>query len=112
MSFMFLQLKLFTPNYTLVFVKLPRPPDLMTSDNKQAEILERCMVKHGDKALVELHVHWSSSPTITTTWEDYDTLRRRFPTATIWQDGSTTSCEAHSEEERSVTPASFDDVVD
>uniref|UniRef100_A0A8R7UCZ0 Tf2-1-like SH3-like domain-containing protein n=1 Tax=Triticum urartu TaxID=4572 RepID=A0A8R7UCZ0_TRIUA len=74
------QLKPFTPTYTPVFTELPKPQDLATSNVEPVEILERLMVKRGNSALVQLRIRWSSSTT-DTTWEDYDTLRHRFPAA-------------------------------
>ena len=81
------------------------------------EIFERRMVKRGNSALIQLRIRWSSSTT-DTTWEDYDTLRHRFPAASIWQDDEPAASEtdetaaeeeAFSEEEGSVTPP-FPDV--
>lgn len=105
------QLKPFTPNYTPVFAELPKPPDLTAGDIEPVEILER---KRGNSALAQLHIRWSSSTTATT-WEDYDTMRRRFPSAIIWQDDKAEPTEAApdeaapeeealSEDEGSVTP--------
>uniref|UniRef100_A0A8R7RCG1 Tf2-1-like SH3-like domain-containing protein n=1 Tax=Triticum urartu TaxID=4572 RepID=A0A8R7RCG1_TRIUA len=74
------QLKPFTPNYTPVFFELPRPPDLAGHDDEPVEIVERRMVKHGTSALLQVKVRWRNDETATT-WEDYDTLRRRFPQA-------------------------------
>ncbi|XBI88338.1 hypothetical protein VPH35_026312 [Triticum aestivum] len=107
------QLKPFTPNYTPIFAELPRPPDLAGHDDELVEILERCMVKRGNNALVQVKVRWRHDRTATT-WEDHDTPRRRFPQAPAWdaqvieeeeqqpapEDG------APSEEEGNVTPAS------
>lgn len=105
------QLKPFTPNYTPVFSELPRPPDLAGHDDEPVEILERRMVKRGSSALVQIKVRWRNDDTATT-WEDYDTLRRRFPLAPAWDEPE--DAEQHAEPEdgaRSegvgkVTPAS------
>uniref|UniRef100_A0A453EG04 Chromo domain-containing protein n=1 Tax=Aegilops tauschii subsp. strangulata TaxID=200361 RepID=A0A453EG04_AEGTS len=86
-------------------------------DNEPVEIMERRMVKKGDQALVQVRIRWSPSA-LGTTWEDYETLRQRFPAASIWretmtgQDQTTREDEAQmedgafSEEEGHVTPAS------
>lgn len=112
------QLKPYTPNYTPVFAELPEPPDLAASDIEPEEILERRMVKRGNHPIVQLRIRWSSFPT-STTWEDYDTLRLRFPASGIWQnapagqdtgqpeDGALLEDGALSEEEGHVTPASL-----
>ncbi|XP_073355157.1 uncharacterized protein [Aegilops tauschii subsp. strangulata] len=104
------QLKPFTPNYTPVFSELPRPPDLAGHDDEPVEIVERRMVKRGASALVQVKVRWRSGEAATT-WEDYDTLRRRFPQAAAWDapaagDGDASEDGARSEEEGNVTPAS------
>ena len=107
------QLKPFTPNYTPVFAELPRPPDLAGHDDEPVEILERRMVKRGNSALVQVKVRWRHDRTATT-WEDHDTLRRRFPLAPAWDTQVTDEADqqavtedgAHSEGEGNVTPAS------
>nr|XP_020157508.1 uncharacterized protein LOC109742823 [Aegilops tauschii subsp. strangulata] len=77
------QLKPFTPKYTPVFSELPRPTDLAGTSDEPMEIVERRMVKHGNSALVQVRVRWKNDATATT-WEDYDTLRHRFPQAPAW----------------------------
>ena len=77
------QLKPFTPKYTPVFADLPRPPDLAGTADEPMEIVERRMVKHGNNALVQVRIRWRNDATATT-WEDYDTLRHRFPQASVW----------------------------
>lgn len=79
------QLKPFTTDYTLVFAELPRVHDLLASLTEPVKILERRMMKHGDAPVVQLKIPWSSSSPDAATWEDYDVLCRRFPTATIWE---------------------------
>lgn len=77
------------------------------------------MVKQGNNAIVQLRIRWSSSST-SSTWEDYGTLRRRFPSATMQEhdaakqedpaasvEPAAPEEEASSEEEGSVTPASL-----
>lgn len=114
------QLMPFTPNYTPVFSELPRPPDLAGHDDEPVEILERRMVKRGNSTLVQVKVRWRYDETATT-WEDYDTLRRRFPQAPEWDAPPADDSEqqaapedgAHSEGVGNVTPASpGDDAVD
>ncbi|XP_073353952.1 uncharacterized protein [Aegilops tauschii subsp. strangulata] len=50
------QLKPYTPNYTPVFTELPKPPDLSMVEMAPVEILDRCMAKRGNAALVQLQV--------------------------------------------------------
>lgn len=107
------QLKPFTPNYTPVFSELPRPPDLAGHDNEPLEILERRMVKRGNNALVQIKVKWMDAAA-SVTWEDYETLRRRFPDAAVWHEHEDEAEEhqvvledgASSEDVGNVTPAS------
>lgn len=107
------QLKPFTPNYTPVFSELPRPPDLASHDAEPMEILERRMVKRGSSAIVQIKVKWSDAAA-SSTWEDYETLRRRFPQACVWQEQEDEAEEhqvvtedgARSEDAGNVTPAS------
>jgi hypothetical protein len=48
------------------------------------EIVERRMVRKGNKPVVQIRVAWSNLPTDATTWEDYEVLKRRFPDALDW----------------------------
>ena len=79
------QLKPFMPDYSPIFAELPRVQDLSASTTEPVKILERRMMKHGDAPVVQLKIQWSSSSPDSATWEDYDVLRRRFPTAPIWE---------------------------
>jgi hypothetical protein len=47
--------------------------------------------------MVQVQVKWSSLPNEAATWEDYDVLRLRYPTAVIWEG-------AQSQGEGNVTP--------
>ena len=42
------------------------------------------MMKHGDAPVVQLKVQWGTGDSTPTTWEDYDVLRHRFPSAPLW----------------------------
>lgn len=79
------QLKPFIPSYTPVFSELPRPPNLSATSLMPAAILERRMVKKGNQALVQLKIQWDTLSPEAATWEDYTVLRRRFPSAPIWE---------------------------
>jgi hypothetical protein len=82
------QLKPFTPDYSPVFAELPRPPDLSVADTFPVAILDRRMVKKGSAVLVQIKVLWDALPESAATWEDYEVLRRRYPTAGIWEGAS------------------------
>uniref|UniRef100_A0A8R7TR31 Tf2-1-like SH3-like domain-containing protein n=1 Tax=Triticum urartu TaxID=4572 RepID=A0A8R7TR31_TRIUA len=92
------QLKPYTPNYAPVFTELPKPPDLSTVKMAPVKILDRRMGKRGNAALVQRQVRWNSSSPSATTWEDYDTLKLRFPTTVIWQGAAGAPGDAPSEE--------------
>lgn len=78
------QLKPFTPDYMPVFAELPSVPDLSTAAMEPTRILERRMTKRGNVAIVQLKVQWGAGTNPVMTWEDYNVLRQRFPSATIW----------------------------
>jgi hypothetical protein len=83
------QLKPFTPNFSPVFAELPRPPDLTAAEFTLVAILDRRLRKKGQFPVVQLLVQWSSCSEDEATWEDYDVLRARFPSAAIWEGAST-----------------------
>jgi hypothetical protein len=71
-----------------MFMDLPRPLDLATQDLQPAQVLERCMRKQGHVHVVQLKIQWSSRPSEEATWEDYDVLRKCYPTTSIWEGAS------------------------
>lgn len=79
------QLKPFTPDYSPVFAELPQPPDLTATEVQPIKILDRRMVKKGNTSMIQVLIKWSSLPQEAATWEDYDVLRLRYPTACIWE---------------------------
>ena len=81
------QLKPFTPNYTPVFSELPATADLSAVDSQPVEIRDRRMMKKGDALEVQFQVAWNTTPP-STTWEDYEVLRRCNPQAVIWNDNN------------------------
>lgn len=78
------QLKPFTPNYTTESTDLPVPLELDAMDVVLEEIVERRLSKKGNTAILQVRVKWTSLPASATTWEDYDVLRRRFPSVPAW----------------------------
>lgn len=83
------QLKPFTPDYTAESTDLPVPLELDALEVVPEEILERRLSKKGNAALLQVRVRWSSLPATTTTWEDYEVLRQRFPSAPAWGQAGT-----------------------
>jgi hypothetical protein len=78
------QLKAFTPNHVPVFSTLPRYEDLSKQGVVPLEILERRLVKKGNKAVSQVLIRWSNIPQESATWEDYYVLRQKFPDASAW----------------------------
>uniref|UniRef100_A0A8R7VIG9 Tf2-1-like SH3-like domain-containing protein n=1 Tax=Triticum urartu TaxID=4572 RepID=A0A8R7VIG9_TRIUA len=79
------QLKPFTPDFTPVFSELPKVPDLSTTGLSPTRILDRCMMKLGNTPMVQIKVQWGAGDSAPTTWENYDVLRQRFPSAELWE---------------------------
>jgi hypothetical protein len=48
------------------------------------EILDRRLVKKGNKAVPQVLIRWSNIPQESATWEDYYVLRQKFPDAGAW----------------------------
>lgn len=42
-------------------------------------ILDRCMVRRGNKVVAQVLVSWSNLPANLATWEDYWSLKEQFP---------------------------------
>ena len=78
------QLKAFTPNNVPVFSTLPRDEDLSKQGVVPLEILDRRLVKKGNKAVSQVLIRWSNIPQESATWEDYYVLRQKFPDAGAW----------------------------
>lgn len=66
-----------------MFSELPSKADLTTIDTTPMTILDRRMMRRGNDPMVQLHVQWDK-PAVTTTWEDSEVLRQRFPAAPNW----------------------------
>jgi hypothetical protein len=93
------QLKPFTPSYTPVFSELPKIPDLGTMKSIPERIIDRRMVRAGNTTAVQVLIKWQGLDTEQATWEDYYLLKKRLPTASIWD-------EDRAQEGTSVTPPS------
>lgn len=78
------QLKAHIPDHTLVFHNLPVPLDLSLPGVVHEEILDRRLVKKGNAAYLQVLVKWSTVPASSATWEDYQVLKERFPSAPAW----------------------------
>lgn len=78
------QLKQSVPSAVPVFSDLPDTVALDVENLLPTEILDRRMVKKGNAAVVQVQVRWGSLSPHLATWEDYDVLRTRFPSAPAW----------------------------
>ncbi|KAK1648872.1 hypothetical protein QYE76_066677 [Lolium multiflorum] len=79
-----LQLSEHVPDHTPVFSDLPATLDLAATDAVPEAILDRKLVKRGKSAHLQVLIKWSLYPVSEATWEDYDTLKARFPSAPAW----------------------------
>jgi hypothetical protein len=78
------QLKPFISDHTPVFDSLPMTTDLEAAAAVPEEILERRLVKKGNRAIPQVRISWSGLSSSSATWEDYHVLKQRFPTAPAW----------------------------
>lgn len=53
--------------------------DLNVQELQPEVILDKRLVKKGNKAIPQMMVKWSNLPTTSTTWEDWNVLTARFP---------------------------------
>lgn len=82
------QLKSFVPDHTPFFSDLPTSVDLGEHDIKPEQILDRRLIKKGNKAVPQVLIKWSHIPTSSATWEDYYVVKSRFPEASAWGQAS------------------------
>ena len=78
------QLKPFIPDYTPVFESLPMTTDLEAAAVVPEMIIDRRLVKKGNRAIPQVRVTWTGLPQSTATWEDYHILKQHFPKAPAW----------------------------
>jgi hypothetical protein len=78
------QLKAHVPDHTPVSTSLPTSVVLDAADVWPELILDRRLVKKGNTAHVQVLIKWSSLSADDATWEDYDVLKTRFPSAPAW----------------------------
>ena len=78
------QLKPFTPNHTPVFANITKLADLSVVSLAPKKILQRRLVKKGNKAIPQVLLKWTHLPESSATWEDYYVVKQRFPDAVAW----------------------------
>jgi len=82
------QLKPFTPDYTPVYTQLPLLADLSATELEPESVLDRRLVKKGNRAIPQVLVKWANIPQASATWEDLYVVMRRFPTCFAWGQAS------------------------
>ena len=63
------QLKPFTPDYTPVYTQLPLLADLSATELEPESVLDRRLVKKGNRAVPQILVKWANIPQASATWE-------------------------------------------
>ena len=71
---------------------------LEAADMVPEAIVDRRLVKKGNTAIPQVKLTWVGLPASATTWEDYNVVKQRFPTAPAWGQAGTQA-------EGGVTPA-------
>lgn len=82
------QLKPFVANYTPVFDKLPMTTDLEATAAIPYSVIDRRLVKKGNRAIPQVRVTWTGLPSPVSTQEDYNVLRECFLEAPAWGQAS------------------------
>lgn len=82
------QLKDYRPDYSPVFLELPKCPALDAVDTKPEAVLERRLVKKGNTVVPQALIKWAGLPADTATWEDWEVLNVRFPAVLAWGQAS------------------------
>jgi hypothetical protein len=78
------QLKTYTPDYSPMHPTLPDIPTLDVLEVLPEKILDRRLVKKGNVAITQILVQWLGLPESSSTWEDYNVLKTRFPVVAAW----------------------------
>lgn len=78
------QLKEYKADFSPVFADLPKLPTLDTMDTVPESILNRRLVKKGNAAIIQVLIKWTHIPAEAATWEDWDTLKTKFPAVIAW----------------------------
>jgi hypothetical protein len=89
------QLESFILDYTPVFSTLSAYSDLISHSVQPLEILDRRLVKKGNRVVPQVLIWWSSLPVYATTWEDYNVLRQRYLDALSWGQASLAGGRCH-----------------
>lgn len=82
------QLKAFVPDHSPVFSELPSSISLVDQDVVPEQILQRRLVKKGNKAVPQVLIKWTNVTAHSATWEDFYVIHSRFPGALAWGQAS------------------------
>jgi hypothetical protein len=82
------QLKEFTHDFTPVFHELPKVAELDITDTTSEEILDRRLVKEGNKAVPQVMIKWTDLLAEAATWEDLHVCKHRFSSTLAWGQAS------------------------
>lgn len=83
------QLKPSVADYTPIFLTLPMTTDLEVVAAIPDQVLDRRLVKKGNNAIPQVFIKWTGLPETSSTWEDYNVICERFPTAPAWGQAGT-----------------------
>jgi len=83
------QLKPFNADYSPVYEALPVTTGLEAAAAIPQSVVDKRLVKKGNSAIPQVRVTWTGLPLATTTWEDYQVLKQRFPNAPAWGQAAT-----------------------
>lgn len=79
------QLKPFVPKYTAESTELSVPIVLDAAEVFPEKVLDRRLIKNGNKAYLQVQIKWSSLPESSATREDHDVLKQSFPNSPAWR---------------------------
>ena len=82
------QLKAFVPDHTPVFSELPHQVQLDAEEVQPEDILDRRLVKKGNRVVPQVLIKWTNVPAASATWEDYYVIKTMFPDALAWGQAS------------------------
>jgi hypothetical protein len=71
-----------------VYTELLTIIDLIVSASKSEQISDRRLVKKRNVAIPQVKIKWTHLPGATSTWEDYNVLKARFPSSLAWGQAS------------------------
>jgi hypothetical protein len=78
------QLKEYHPDFSHVFLELPKCPALDTVETQPETILDRRLTKKGNTAVHQMLIKWTGLSADQATWEDWEVLKVRFPVSLLF----------------------------